>query len=222
MRHDRKKGWEVQREQPRAVLSRGLLVAISLGLLRSQRQRALREPLDVRLVRQQLFVRLCRVEKVVAELGTQLAELLLDLIEPLLVGPLEGDASQDKVPQLTVHDPLLGHGQAVPQVPVLDGLESLVDRLRLRQTQHNLDLLRLHLLHGLPQRLGVLDRLEVAHRAPSAAQSIRDPLKRLHEPDPSGLHILLERVNRAVCLVEQLADGRHDVSCVDRVPLWER
>mmetsp|Transcript_35807 Transcript_35807/g.63909 ORF Transcript_35807/g.63909 Transcript_35807/m.63909 type:complete len:235 (+) Transcript_35807:849-1553(+) len=125
-------GGDVEREQPGALLRRGALVPLSLGGLRSQRQRGGRQPLDVRRVGDQLLERLGGVEHVVAELCGQLAQLLLDLIEPLLRVTLQSNTAQNKVAQFPVHDALLSLRKRLPRGAVTYGLEALIDGFALR------------------------------------------------------------------------------------------
>ncbi len=88
MAHHWEVGRKVQCDQPWAVLWSCLLMPLSLGLLSSQSQSRLWKAINERLVCDELLEGLCGIQDVVAELGGQLAQFLLDLIEALTVSTL--------------------------------------------------------------------------------------------------------------------------------------
>mmetsp|Transcript_13080 Transcript_13080/g.36738 ORF Transcript_13080/g.36738 Transcript_13080/m.36738 type:complete len:353 (-) Transcript_13080:454-1512(-) len=166
--------WDVQGEHPRALLRRAPLVALGDGGLRGEGEGRGRESVHLSLVGDRLHEGLGPVQHVVAELGGELGELLLDLVELLLVVPLQGHASELRVPQVLQHDPLPGLREGLPLGSLLNGLEAAVQGLALREPQGEGDLLWLHLLHGVPKLLGVAHGLEVGHHAPSLPEPIHD------------------------------------------------
>jgi hypothetical protein len=84
MHHDRLVGGQVQGEHPGAVLGGGLVEALGAGALRAQLQGRRGEPRHALLLLHHLLVGLGGVHHVVRELGAQLGQLLLVLVEPLL------------------------------------------------------------------------------------------------------------------------------------------
>ena len=68
----------------------------------------------------------------------------------------------------------------------------MVQGFGLRQPEAYLDILGLDLIHCLPERLGVLDALEVGDHAPGALMKILDLLERLDQAGPCGLNALFK------------------------------
>ena len=69
---------------------------------------------------------MCIRDRIVAELGGQLRQLLLDSVEALLGLALESDAAEHKVPQLVLDDASLGSRQARPLAAgAFEGAEGL-------------------------------------------------------------------------------------------------
>mmetsp|Transcript_6694 Transcript_6694/g.16117 ORF Transcript_6694/g.16117 Transcript_6694/m.16117 type:complete len:507 (+) Transcript_6694:437-1957(+) len=131
VRQHREVGRYVQCEDPGPVLRGGAFVPLRLRGLRRERERGGGETLDLGLVHDELLVGLGGVEEVVAELGRELAQLLLYLVEALPCLALEGNAAEHKVLELALHDPPLRLGEGLPHLPLAERLEALVDRLAL-------------------------------------------------------------------------------------------
>lgn len=89
MAHDGEVGREVEGDEPRARFWGSLLVPCCLGLLCSQTQSRLWQAIHQCLLGDQLLEGLGGIKDIVGELGGQLAQLLLDLIEALAICTLQ-------------------------------------------------------------------------------------------------------------------------------------
>ena len=158
---------------------------------------------------------------------TSLGQLLLDLVELGLVRALERDAAEPEVAELRVHGPAAGGRQLRERGLVcLERGQRVVQRARLRQPERERDALGLDLLDSGAQLRRVLDRLEVRHAAPRAAQAVSEALQGLHHLGPDARAVLgegdrrgglLELVERLPGLGEDRADARDDVLGLDAV-----
>mmetsp|Transcript_19302 Transcript_19302/g.40549 ORF Transcript_19302/g.40549 Transcript_19302/m.40549 type:complete len:474 (+) Transcript_19302:1169-2590(+) len=187
VQHHREVRWDVEGEDPWPFLGGGVLVALGLGCLGGQGEGRGGQPVHVLLGRDRLHVSLGAIKHVVAELGGQLGELLLNGVELLLLLALEGDSGQLGVAEVFRDDALPGLGEGGPLGALLDGLEAPVQGLALRQAQGEGNLLGLDLLDGLAQGLRVADGLEVGHDGPRLAQAVDDLLEGHHEVLPGDL-----------------------------------
>mmetsp|Transcript_5049 Transcript_5049/g.18170 ORF Transcript_5049/g.18170 Transcript_5049/m.18170 type:complete len:208 (-) Transcript_5049:579-1202(-) len=151
----RQVGRHVQREHPGPLLRRRILVSLALGCLSSESKRARRQPGNLLLLLQADREGLGAVKNVVAELGAQSRELLLQIVVALLLLPLEGNPGQLGVPDGGLHDSLLGRGERLELLALLDRLERVEQGLVLHQLQVHLHHCWLRLLHSLAKRVVV-------------------------------------------------------------------
>lgn len=79
------------------------------------------------------------------------------------------------------------------------------------------DFVRLNVLDGGAEVGRVLDGLEVVDGAPDDLEAVDDPLERLDQLPPGGLHALLEVGELALEAGEERADGGADVDGLDAV-----
>ena len=211
VRHEGHEGRVIQGDAPGAALRRGVRCSGLAGGLRRDVQKTGRQSFHVLRVVQGQRERLGGVQNVVAELGADLGQFLLDGVEAFLFFALQTDAGQLGVAQEHLDNALLGGVAILPGRAVPQFLQRPVDGLALSQPHEELHDGWLHVLVGGPQCLAVLDAHQVTHDAPRHAQTVPEAFERLDQPLPGGLRVCLQVAQRAVKLIEYLTHGRRHV-----------
>ena len=200
--------------------------ALRLGRLCSLLERRCRQAVNLGRVHARGRKRLGRVQDVVGELGAQFAELLGDLVVPVLLGAVEGDAAELGVANLALHRPSLRIRERRPRGFVFrESHEGVVHGTRLTDSKGRGDDGGLALVVRRAQGFAVSDALQVGDDPPRPAELLGQSLERIHEIGPffwGGLRKRgLDRVDLRVDLVHRGHDRGLHVLGGDGRPLRE-
>ena len=153
----------------------------------------------------------------IGEVGAELRQFLLDLVEPPAFVAFQPDAGQLSAQQSPIDDAPLGLVQQRPLVPLPDRLECLVDWFALLDAQAEPDHLAEHRLVGFPQGGRVLHPEQMRNRAPGELERPVDFLQRLHQAGPCRLNIVLQILEPALRFGQHLPNPRNHVLGSDLV-----
>ena len=151
------------------------------------------------------------VQNVVAELGAEFGQFLLDGVEAFLFFALQPDARQFGIAQQHLDNALLGRVAILPGSAVSQLLQRLINGLALSQPHEELHDFGLYFLVGAAQFLTVLDAHQVPHDAPSHPQTVPEAFERLNQPRPRGLRVRLQELQFDVEFIQNLPHGRRHV-----------
>ena len=115
-----------------------------------QGQQAGGQPVDFRRSGEGKAKGFSGIQHVIRELGGQLSQTLLNLVEPILFSPLEAHPRQLGLTNRRFHNALLGGVEAGPVSTGSQLLKGVVEWLTLAQSRGKLHQGRLHLFVGGP------------------------------------------------------------------------
>mmetsp|Transcript_25286 Transcript_25286/g.43133 ORF Transcript_25286/g.43133 Transcript_25286/m.43133 type:complete len:772 (+) Transcript_25286:148-2463(+) len=185
---DRQVRRRVEGEHPRPRRSgRARLPALGDRGRRRHLERGVGQTVHVGFLGSEVRKGLGGVEHVVAELCAQRGELGGDLVVPRLRAPVQRHAAELRVPHLALNRPSLRRGQRAPCACIaLQCHKRVVHRPALPDAQRCANHRGLASGVRFPQRLAVLDALQVGHDAPRPGELLTQAFERVHEIAPRG------------------------------------